>query len=92
MGIRPLSNRVAVKKDPKDESSDSGIYLGQDADAPDVGTVVAVGEGKRLEDGTLQPMVIEVGDRVIISTGEEITVDGEKLFIIFEHDIVGKLT
>jgi len=90
MGIRPLRDRVAVKKDAKEESSDSGIYLGKDAEAPDVGTVVAVGDGKVLEDGTIQPMTIEVGDRVIISTGEEVTVDGEKLVILFEQDIIGK--
>lgn len=92
MGIQPLGNRVAVKKDAKEESSESGIYLGNDADAPDVGTVVAIGTGKVLEDGSIQPMVIEVGDRVLISTGEEVNVDGETLVIIFEHDIVGKLT
>lgn len=93
MNIRPLFDRIVIKRDEQSDLAETGIYVGKaKKDEPNIGTVVRVGEGKRLEDGTLQPMTIKEGDRVIISAGEEITIDNETYVIIFERDIVGIIT
>ncbi len=92
MNIRPLLDRIIVKRDDETDMAETGIYIGKSKDAPNMGTVIRVGEGKRLEDGTLQPMTIKEGDKVVISAGEEITIDNETFVIIFEKDIVGIIT
>ena len=93
MNIRPLFDRIVVRRDDQADMAETGIYIGKSKDdQPNIGTVVRVGEGKRLEDGTFQPMTIKEGDRVIISAGEEITIDNEAFVVIFERDIVGIIT
>ena len=92
MSIIPSGNRVAVRKDAQLEETESGIYLGKEGDEETgQGVVVAVGPGTRQEDGSYDPVSIEVGDRVIIGNGEEVTVDGEVLWLVFEQDIIGKI-
>ena len=91
--IKPLSNRVVVKRF-KAEPSKGGIILPDSAqERPQDGEVVAVGPGKRDEAGKLQPLAVKVGDRVYFSSyaGTEVKEDGEEFLILAEDDILGVL-
>lgn len=92
MTIRPLHDRVVVKRLEAEEKTASGIILpGSAAEKPDMGEVIAVGEGKRGEDGNRRPLDVKVGDKVIFGkySGQTVKVDGEELLVMREEDIFG---
>ena len=94
MNIRPLKDQIAIRRDPRKQASEGGILLSPGAtDKAETGTVVSTGAGKVLEDGTIRPMTVKAGDRVIFSEGgSEITIGNETLVVLREQDIVGILT
>ena len=92
MGIRPLQDRVIVKRVEEEEKTKGGIIIPDSAkEKPAEGKVVAVGKGKIGEDGKLQPLDVKVGDRILFSkyAGTEVKVDGEENLIMREDDILG---
>jgi chaperonin GroES len=92
MKIRPLQDRVIVKRVEEEEKTKGGIIIPDSAkEKPAEGKVIAVGKGKVGEDGKLQPLDVKVGDRVLFSkyAGTEVKVDGEENLIMREDDILG---
>lgn len=92
MKIRPLNDRVLVKRLEEEEKTKGGIIIPDTAkERPQEGEVVAVGNGKLLEDGRRVPLDIKVGDRVIFSkyAGTEVKIEGEEHLIMREDDILG---
>ena len=92
MTIRPLNDRVVVKRLEAEEKTASGIVLpGSAAEKPDMGKVLAVGNGKLLENGDRQALDVKVGDKVIFGkySGQTVKVDGEELLVMREEDIFG---
>ena len=92
MTLKPLGDRVIVKRDEVEDKTASGLYLSRESkEKPQTGVVVAVGEGKRDKDGALIPMPVEVGDKVLYGKfgGTEVTVDEEELLIVRAEDIYG---
>lgn len=92
MAIRPLNDRVVVKRLEAEEKTASGIVLpGSAAEKPDMGEVLAVGKGKLLDNGTRQEVDVKVGDKVIFGkySGQTVKVDGEELLVMREEDIFG---
>ena len=92
MKIRPLHDRVIVKRMEEERTTASGIVIpGSAAEKPDQGEVVAVGAGKILEDGKVRPMAVKAGDRVLFGkySGQTVKVDGEELLVMREEDIMG---
>ncbi len=91
MKIRPLQDRVIVKRLEEEEKTASGIIIPDTAkEKPQRGEIVAVGPGKKNEDGKLQPLDVKAGDKVLFSkyAGTEIKVEGEELLIMREDDIM----
>ena len=94
MKIRPLQDRVIVKRIEEEEKSRGGIIIPDTAkEKPQEGKVVAVGKGKLNEDGKITPMDVRVNDRVLFGkySGTEINIDGEEHLIMREEDILGVL-
>lgn len=94
MKIRPLHDRVIVKRVEEERTTAGGIVLpGSAAEKPSQGKVLAVGKGKILENGDVRPMDVKVGDRVLFGkyAGSEVKVDGEELIVMREEDIMGIL-
>jgi len=94
MKIRPLGDHVLVTRSSEETKSTGGIIIPDTAqEKPMEGKVVAVGNGKRLEDGTLQPVDLKKGDRVLFGkyAGTEVTVEGEEQLLLREDDILGVL-
>ncbi|GHD66953.1 co-chaperone GroES [Jeongeupia chitinilytica] len=92
MKIRPLHDRVVIKRVEAEEKTASGIVLpGNAAEKPDMGEVVAVGNGKVLENGSVRPLGLAVGDKVIFGkySGQTVKVDGEELLVMREEDVMG---
>jgi chaperonin GroES len=92
MKIRPLYDRIVVRRIEKGEERQGGLIIPDSAkEKPQEGEVVAVGKGKRLEDGKVVPLDVHAGDRVLFGkyTGSEIKVDGEELLIMREDDVLG---
>ena len=92
--IRPLHDRVIVKRIEEGEQMRGGIIIPDTAkEKPQEGEVVAVGEGKYKEDGTRQSLDVKAGDRVLFGkySGSEIKIDGEELLIMREDEILGIL-
>ena len=92
MKIRPLHDRVLVRRVEEDEKTKGGIIIPDTAkEKPSEGEVLAAGPGARREDGTLQPMDVKKGDRILFNkwSGTEVKVDGEDLLIMKESDIMG---
>ncbi len=92
MAIRPLHDRVVVKRLEAEEKTASGIVLpGAAAEKPDMGEVVAVGEGKIGKGGERRPLDVKVGDKVIFGkySGQSVKVDGDELLVMREEDIFG---
>lgn len=92
MQIRPLHDRVIVKRLEVERTTLGGIILPETAgEKPDQGEVIAVGPGKRDEAGKLIPMDVQVGDRVLFGkySGQTVKVDGQELLVMREDDIMG---
>jgi len=92
MKIRPLHDRVIVKRLEAERKTASGIVIPDAAgEKPDQGEVLAVGAGKILEDGKVRPMAVAVGERVLFGkySGQAVKVDGEELLVMREEDIMG---
>jgi len=92
MKIRPLQDRIIVKRVEEEEKTKGGIIIPDTAkEKPQEGKIVAVGPGKVTDDGKLQPMSVKKGDRVLFSkySGNEITIEGEEHLIIREDDVLG---
>ena len=92
MKIRPLHDRVIVKRLEEERKTASGIVIPDAAaEKPDQGEIIAVGKGKILESGDVRPMDIKVGDRVLFGkyAGQTVKVDGEELLVMREEDIMG---
>jgi chaperonin GroES len=92
MKIRPLHDRVIVKRLEEERKTASGIVIPDTAaEKPDQGEVLAVGAGKILEDGKVRPMAVKPGDRVLFGkySGQAVKVEGEELLVMREEDIMG---
>ncbi len=92
MKIRPLQDRVIVKRIEEEEKSKGGIIIPDTAkEKPQEGKVVAVGKGKVNDDGKIIPLDVKVNDRVLFGkySGSEINIDGEEHMIMREEDILG---
>ena len=92
MGIRPLQDRVLVKRLKEEEMTKGGIIIPDTAkEKPVEGTVLAVGNGKVGEDGTVRKLDIKEGDRILFGkySGTEVKIDGEEHLILREDDILG---
>ena len=94
MKIRPLADRIVVKRTQHEEKTKGGIIIPDSAkEKPVEGLVVAVGSGKALKDGKVHPVDVKAGDRVLFGkySGTEVKIDGEERLIIREDDILGVL-
>jgi len=92
MGFKPLHDRVLVRRVAEEQKTKGGIIIPDTAqEKPSEGEVVAIGPGARGEDGTVTPLDVKVGDRVLFGKygGTEIKVDGEDLMVLRESDILG---
>ena len=93
MNIRPLYDRVVVRRKEEEETTAGGIILsGSAKEKPNQGEVLAVGEGKLLDNGELRSLAVSVGDQVVFGQyagSNTITVDGEELIIMSESEIFG---
>lgn len=92
MKIRPLHDRLIVKRLEEERKTASGIVIPEAAaEKPDQGEVIAVGAGKRDESGKLIPMDVKVGDRVLFGkyAGQAVKVKGEELLVMREDDVMG---
>ena len=92
MNIRPLHDRVILKRMEEETTSAGGIVIPDTAaEKPMRGKVVAIGNGKRLESGDVVPLDVKVGDTVLFGkySGTEVKVDGQDLLVMREEDIMG---
>jgi len=92
MKFKPLHDRLLLKPLAAETKTKAGIIIPDTAqEKPMQGEVVAVGKGKRLEDGRLEPLGVKVGDKVIYGkwSGTEVKLDGDELLIMKESDIMG---
>src|SRR5665213_2303813 len=92
MKIRPLHDRVIIKRLEEERTSPGGIVIPDSAaEKPVQGKVMAVGKGKILEDGTVRPLDVKVGDKILFGkySGTEIKIDGEELVVMREDDLMG---
>ncbi len=92
MKIRPLHDRVIVKRMEEERKTASGIVIPDTAaEKPDQGEIVAVGTGKKDDQGKLIPLDVKVGDRVLFGkyAGQTVKVEGEELLVMREEDIMG---
>ncbi len=91
MSIRPLHDRVVVKRLEQETKTASGIVLPDAAaEKPDQGEVIAVGNGKILEDGKVRPLDVKIGDRVLFGkySGQAVKVNGNEVLVMREDDIM----
>ncbi|WKJ89847.1 co-chaperone GroES [Methylomonas montana] len=94
MKIRPLHDRIVVKRVEEETKTAGGIVLpGSAAEKPSEGEVLAVGSGKPLDNGQVRALEVKVGDRVLFGkySGTEVKVDGEQYIVMREEDIMGIL-
>jgi len=92
MKIRPLQDRVIVKRVEEEAKTKGGIIIPDTAkEKPIEGEIIAVGNGKVAEDGTVRPMDVKKGDRILFGkyAGTEVKIDGEDRLILREDDILG---
>jgi chaperonin GroES len=90
MNLRPLADRVIVKRIESETKTASGIYIPDNAaEKPDQGEVLAVGPGKRNDKGDIAPMNVKVGDRVLFGkySGQTVKVSGDELLVMKEDDL-----
>ncbi len=94
MKIRPLYDRIVVKRIEQQEQMQGGLYIPDSAkEKPQEGEVVAVGKGKRLEDGKVVPLDVQVGDRILFGkySGSEIKLDNDEYLMMREDEVLGIL-
>jgi len=92
--IRPLYDRIVVKRIEQQEQLQGGLYNPDSAkEKPQEGEVVAVGKGKRLEDGKVVPLDVQVNDRILFGkySGSDIKLDGDEFLIMREDEVLGVL-
>ena len=92
MKLRPLHDRVIVKRLEEERKTASGIVIPDTAaEKPDQGEVKAVGKGKKTDEGKVLPLDVKVGDRVLFGkySGQTVKVEGEELLVMREEDIMG---
>ena len=92
MKIRPLGDRILVKRLEEERKTASGIVIPDTAaEKPDTGEVVEVGQGKILDDGKVRPLDVKRGDKVLFGkySGQTVKVKGEELLVIREEDVMG---
>ena len=92
MKIRPLHDRIIVKRMEEERKTASGIVIPDTAaEKPDQGEVKAVGKGKKTDEGKILPLDVKVGDRVLFGkySGQTVKVEGEELLVMREEDIMG---
>ena len=92
MKLRPLHDRVLVKRIEGDEKSSGGIIIPDSAqEKPSEGEVLAVGPGARGDDGKIHPLDVKTGNKILFGkwSGSEVKIDGEDLIIMKESDIMG---
>lgn len=95
MKIRPLHDRVIVKRIEEERKTAGGIVIPDNAaEKPDQGEVLAIGTGKVMEDGKVRPLAVKVGDRVLFGkySGSSVKMDGDELLVMREEDIMGVVT
>ncbi len=94
MKIRPLGDRILIKRIKEEEKTKGGIIIPDTAkEKPQEGKVVAVGKGKYSDDGKLIPIEVKAGDKILFGkySGSEVKIDGEEHLIVREDDILGIL-
>jgi chaperonin GroES len=94
MNIRPLYDRIVVKRIEQKEQMQGGLYIPDTAkEKPQEGEVVAVGKGKRLEDGKVVALDVQVGDHILFGkySGSDIKLDNEEYLIMREDEVLGIL-
>jgi len=94
MKIRPLHDRVIVKRVEEERTTESGIVIPDSAtEKPDTGEVLAIGTGKILEDGKIKPLDVKVGDKILFGkySGQTVKIEGEDMLVMKEEDIMGIL-
>ena len=94
MKIRPLYDRIVVKRVENTEQMQGGLYIPDTAkEKPQEGEVVAIGKGKRLEDGKVIALDVQVGDKILFGkySGSDIKLDGEEYMIMREDEVLGIL-
>jgi chaperonin GroES len=94
MKIRPLYDRIVVKRIEEKEQMHGGLYIPDTAkEKPQEGEVVSVGKGKRMEDGKVVPLDVQAGDRILFGkySGSDIKLDGEEFLIMREDEVLGVL-
>ena len=92
MNIRPLQDRILVRRVSEEEKSKGGIIIPDTAkEKPQQGKVIAVGKGKVLEDGTQRPLDVKAGDTILFGkyAGTEVKIEGEEHLILREEDVLG---
>ena len=92
MKIRPLHDRVLVKRLEPEHRTAAGIVIPDTAtEKPDQGEVIAVGNGRILKDGSILPLQVKVGDRILFGKygGQTVKIRGEELFVLHEQDVMG---
>src|SRR5688572_29751311 len=90
--FRPLQDRILIRRVTSEEKTAGGIIIPDTAkEKPQEGEVVAVGTGKRLEDGKVHPLDVKAGDRILFGkySGSEIKIDGEEHLILREDEVLG---
>ena len=95
MDIRPLHDRIVVKRLEQQEAMQGGLYIPDSAkEKPQEGQVMAVGNGKKTEDGKVIPLDVKAGDRILFGkySGSDIKLDGEEYLIMREEEILGVIT
>ena len=92
MKLRPLHDRVIIKRLDNERKTSSGIVIPDSAaEKPDQGEVLAIGTGKVGDDGKVRPLAVKVGDRVLFGkySGQAVKVEGDELLVMREEDIMG---
>jgi len=95
MKIRPLHDRVIVKRIEEERKTAGGIVIPDNAaEKPDQGEVLAIGTGKVMDDGKVRPLAVKVGDRVLFGkySGSSVRMEGDELLVMREEDIMGVVT
>ncbi|MSP53047.1 MAG: co-chaperone GroES [Gammaproteobacteria bacterium] len=92
MNIRPLHDRVALRRLEQETKSSGGIVIPDNAaEKPSRGIILAVGPGKTLDNGTVKPLSVKIGDTVVFGkySGNEVKIDNEEIIVMREDDIMG---